>query len=175
MPAQFKIELTEEAKGVIRAQQAMPAQMLIAQAMDYQNALTVSHIQKNYLSFPKDGPSVEIGLRVETNRLRSALFASPSRVQGLEIDSAIGDSVSYAAIHEFGGRIPARKIVAKNAKALQFTIGGRVIYAKSVNIPAFDMPARAPIQRGIEDRLAKVGDAISEAIVGSSGPTRSGQ
>jgi phage gpG-like protein len=169
MPAQYRIELTEEAKAVIRGAQAMPSKMLlaIAAAMNEENAYTVAHIQTEYLSFPKDGPSVEIGLRAQSQRLRSSVFASAASVQGETIESAIGSSVEYAAIHEFGGRIPAHTVTAKNAKALAFSIGDRVIYRKSVKIPDVDMPARRPIGRGIEDRLVEVGEAIGEAIVNS--------
>ncbi len=51
--------------------------------------------------------------------------------------------VKYAAIHEFGGHIPAREIVAKNAQALAFTMGGKQVFAKKVNWPGATMPERS--------------------------------
>ena len=48
-----------------------------------------------------------------------------------EVELHIGTNLVYAAIHEFGGVITPKK-----AKALSFEIGGELIFAKSVHIPA---------------------------------------
>ena len=47
------------------------------------------------------------------------------------VEVMVGTDVIYAAIHEFGGVITPKK-----AKALAFEIGGELIFAKSVHIPA---------------------------------------
>lgn len=47
-----------------------------------------------------------------------------------------------AKIHHRGANVPARTISARNAKALRFSVGGRVVFAKRVNVPAFEIPAR---------------------------------
>jgi hypothetical protein len=113
MSDEYKIELTEEAKALLAGVQKLPAEIpsAIARALDRENQLTVAHIQKAYLSFPKSGPVSEIGLRVQSNRLRAAAAAFPAVVSGTRVESAIGDSVKYAALHEFGGTVhhPARK------------------------------------------------------------------
>jgi len=88
----------------------------------------------------------------------------------LTVESAIGDNVVYAAIHEFGGTIPARKIVPKNKQALRFQIGDRVIFAKSVNMPAVQMPERGMFRRGIRDQQADYAQSISKAVIAAMQP-----
>src|ERR1700734_3828617 len=47
--------------------------------------------------------------------------------------------VKYAAIHEFGGTIPAHEIVASKAKSLAFLWKGKQAFYRSVYIPAVTM------------------------------------
>ena len=148
--------------------QALPDSMLgaMAKALDQQNQLTISHIIEDYASFSKEGPAQEIGLRVQSGRYRASIRASKAVVNGQAVSSGIGDNLVYAAIHEFGGVIPAHDVVPKSAGALRFMIGDRVVFANKVHIPDITMPARAPIQHGIEDRLGDYGEALSDAVVG---------
>ncbi len=94
----INIELSQEAKATIAAMDHLPPAALagMVKAMDYENALTVSHIQQAYLSFPKHGPTVPIGLRIQTNRLRGSIRASKSGIEGQTVVSAIGSNVEYA-------------------------------------------------------------------------------
>lgn len=164
------ITVSENAEAIVRNLQTMPKWMLddIAKSMDLQNQLTVGHIQKDYLSFPRSGPSTPIGCRVQTNRLRGSIRASQAAISGNQVVSAIGSNVVYAAAQEFGADIPARTIVPKPGnKALRFMIGDRVIFATSVKMPAVHLPARGFVQRGIADRAANYTNAISRAIIGS--------
>jgi phage gpG-like protein len=62
------------------------------------------------------------------------------RVQGESAE--VYTQTVYAAIHQFGGKIAPRVIKPRNAKALRFTIGGTTIFAKSVNWPGANVPAR---------------------------------
>ena len=56
---------------------------------------------------------------------------------------AVGTNVKYAAMHQLGGKVPARVILPKRAKALRWIDkAGNVRFAKKVSIPGFDMPAR---------------------------------
>ncbi len=166
MPTEIKIELTEEAQQTLRTVQSLPMNMLIgiARAMDLENQFTITHIVSDYLSFPRDQPPVSIGLRVQTGRGRASIRASKAEIRGETVSSAIGSNVDYMAAHEFGATIPAHDIVPKSGKALRFMIGDRVIFATKVHIPEFELPARAPVQTGIEDRAQEYGQAISDAI-----------
>ncbi len=171
MSTEIKIELSQEAEATLRKSEGLPQEMLwaIAAAMKFENALTVSHIREAYLNFPKQGPTVPIGCRAVTKRMRQSLWASDPVISGQVVQSAIGNNavsktgVCYPAVHEFGATIPAHKITA-SGKALRFKIGERIIFRKSVNIPEVTLPARAPIQRGISDRLSDYSQGISEAI-----------
>ena len=170
MSVEIKMELSAEAQRIMDDLASAPVWLLqaIAGAMAAENDLTVSQIQEKYLSFPRDEPATELGLRVQSNRLRQSLWASDPVIRGQAVESAIGDKVTshgvnYAAVHEFGATIPAHKITAKG-KALRFQIGERVLFRKSVNIPEVTLPARAPIQHGINDRAGAYGESISAAI-----------
>jgi hypothetical protein len=165
MTPQLTVKLTPQAQETLRVVQTLPQNILagIAAQMDLQNQYTVSHIVRDYLSFPKDGPSTDIGLRVQTGRGRGSIRASKPVVQGQEVKSAIGSDVGYMGTHEFGATIPAHDIVAKGG-ALRFKIGDRVLFRKKVHIPEVELPARAPVQHGIEDRLDDYGAAFSAEI-----------
>ena len=59
----------------------------------------------------------------------------------------------YAAIHQFGGTTAAHDIVARNRKALRFTVGGLTIYRKSVKHPGSTIPARPYMMLQDEDEM----------------------
>lgn len=171
MTPQIKFTLTPAAQETLRVVRTLPQNILegIAHAMDLQNEQTVGRIQLRYLSFPPQGPSNAIGLRRKTGRYRDTLRASKAVIVGQRVISAIGsnvvsaDGVSYPAVHEFGATIPAHDVVAKGG-ALRFKIGDRVLFRKKVHIPEIELPARAPIQHGIEDRLDNYSKAISAEV-----------
>jgi hypothetical protein len=193
MADEKSIKLSEEAQQILKDLEQLPEAMpkAIAQAMYDEDDLTVSHIQKEYLSFPKDGPTVEIGLRTRTNRLRQSLWHSTA-VEGERVTSSIGDNVTskgvnYAAVHEFGAHvmIGERKGTVRlrtNARGELLRQPGRrgAIFARAehkrfvtreftAGAHEYDIPARAPIQRGIEDRMAEYGAAVSAAVVEAMG------
>lgn len=160
------IALEEEAQAIIRDLGATDwILQACARAMKVENRFTVAHIKSEYLSFPKDGPPVEIGLRAQSTRLRNSVWASEPVIEDQRVESGIGSNVEYAEIHETGGKTKPHVITAKGGGMLQFHIGERVIYRKSVNHPGSDMPARMPFQRGINDRLNDYAEAISGAVV----------
>ena len=105
----LEIEVSAEAKAAI-ARCGNTGGMLsaLAREMDRQNALTISHISRKQLSFPKNGPTQPHGLRVQSGRLRGAIWASAARVSGSAITSDIGDNVKYARLHELGRILRAR-------------------------------------------------------------------
>ncbi|MBR1744769.1 MAG: phage virion morphogenesis protein [Fibrobacter sp.] len=70
----------------------------------------------------------------------------------------------YAHIHQFGGSIPAHDIVAKNRRALRFTVGGTVFYRKSAHHPGANIPAR-PYMLLQEEDETKIKDILANRIV----------
>ncbi|MCX6915759.1 MAG: hypothetical protein NT167_22390, partial [Verrucomicrobia bacterium] len=180
-----KIELTPEAVRLLRDLAAMPTELpvKIARVMDYQNALTVSHIQRAYLSFPKGSPPVDIGCRVQSNRLRGGAWASAATATGdSQVTSSIGDNVKYAAIHEFGGDFTRKggkvRLLTdasgtllgqrKNARLAVFARTKKDVRKMDARYKevaygahAVHYPERRPFRRGIADRIPNYGKAIS--------------
>ena len=136
----------------------------VAKEMDKQNQLSIGDISTKRLNFPKEGPTVAIGLRNITNRLRGSIRATPAQVIGTGVQSTIGSNVKYAAIHEFGGRTRPHKITARNGKALKLFIGGKVILRKSVNHPGSNMPARRYVSGVLEERADRYVQGFADAI-----------
>lgn len=66
----------------------------------------------------------------------------------------VGTDVIYARIHEFGGIITPRQ-----ARALAFEIGGELIFAQRVHIPA-----RPYMRPAVDENIAKIGQEIARTI-----------
>jgi hypothetical protein len=128
--------------------------------MDQQAELTLSHVR--VARFRQSGPE---SLGVRTGRLWQSLRRTDARVVSGGIECAIGSNVKYLRPHEFGGTVPARTIVATNAKALRFMVGGKVVFAKSVKQKARTIPARAPLRRGVQDRAHEMTRAMGQAAI----------
>jgi phage gpG-like protein len=188
MSEQINIEVTEEAKRVIRDLQTLPdwAMKAVAMGMDKANQFALAVIQKDHLTGRGPFPPEEHRLGVVTNRLRSGAWASPAVVNGQEVMSAIGDNVIYAAIHEFGGKIHvgAKKgkvrlrtnaqgeLMRQNANAhlAVFAKAGHK-RVKEVDYESeehdIEMPERAPFRTGIEESSEIYGRVVSEELVGA--------
>lgn len=69
----------------------------------------------------------EEGQTLKQSGALATFWSHRAKADGVEV----GTSVPYAAIHQFGGTIRAKK-----AKALHFMIGGEHVIRKSVTIPA---------------------------------------
>lgn len=84
---------------------------------------------------------------------------------------AIGTSVPYAAIHQYGGkiRIPARTIVPKKAKALRFIVNGKEVFAKSAKQKArtVTIPQRKFLMFQDED-ISDIRTILLEALMDES-------
>lgn len=186
MAETLKIELSPQARKLVANFQTMPERMLIAiaQAMDKENLHTVSYIQQHHLTGQGPFPVAEHRLGVRTSRLRGSVNASPAVIQDQSVDSGIGSNVIYAAIHEFGGRIPhkARQQTIRHrtdasGNLLRQAINPHLlVFAKKsharvretkVEIAAHDvvMPERAPFRTGIQACLQNYGKTISRAII----------
>ena len=153
--------------AAIKGLETFPARVLqgIAKALDLENELTVGHIVATRMTGTGPFPAEEGKLGVRTGRLRRSLRPSQARVVGSYVLSSIGTNVEYAGIHEFGGTIPAHDIRPKKGKALRFMVGGAVIFASRVHMPAVTMPRRAPISRGIEERVENYRHAVGAAVL----------
>jgi len=155
MSEPIQITVSGDAQAALK-RLADPSQVLgaLARTMDRENQYTVALIQRANLSYPRTGPSVPDGLRVQTNRLRSSIRASKARFAGAGLESSIGSNVSYAAVHEFGADVPSRPTRSRNK-----------YYAKKhPTTKAYSLPERRPVRRGIAERADAYTLAFSAAI-----------
>jgi phage gpG-like protein len=146
--------LTAAVRRLADSQRQIP--LAIARAMDEQNELTVSAIQREKLSGQV--------LRVRSNRLRGSIRRNAATVSGETVTSAIGSNVKYAAIHEYGGVTPPHVIRPRHRQALCFSLGGGKFFAKKVNHPGSKIPARPYIGPTISERAPMYCMAIEEVI-----------
>jgi hypothetical protein len=70
---------------------------------------------------------------VDTGRLRSSIRAGSPRIFSFRGSLTVGSDLEYAAAVNDGSK--PHKIFPKNAKALRFRVGGRVVFARVVNHP----------------------------------------
>ena len=89
--------------------------------------------------------------------------------QGMVGGAGAGADVPYARIHEFGGTIPAHEVVAKNAKALAFTVDGILRFATRVQIPDVEMPERSYMRSSFDEKsgegIAQLRAAVKAAVL----------
>ena len=183
-----RIEMTAEARAVLKDLQTLPEWGLaaIARGMDKANQVALANIELKHLTGKGPFPVEDHRLGVVTNRLRGAAHATPSTVSGNTINSAIGDNVVYAAIHEFGGVIhkfpKAGKVrLRTNAQGelmRQAANAHLAVFAKSTHTrvkevdfvaQAHDvtMPERAPFRTGIAEVLDQYGTIVSDEFLGA--------
>lgn len=106
---------------------------VLRKALEEQMWYTVGHIQAKYMSFPKDGPPMPNGLRVQSNRLRGSQRQASGInqrgmgnerpvVNGTRIYTSIGSNVRYAGVHEYGfdGTVTVPPHTRRNFKTMEF-------------------------------------------------------
>lgn len=186
MSAQIKIELTQEAQGVVAKLQTLPARIIqsIAAAMNAENLITVSHIQRKHLTGTGPFPPEQHKLGIRTQRLRSSARASDAIITGQTVDSSIGSNVLYAAVHELGGRIN-KKARDQKIRLRTDARGNLVRQLKNSNLATFaradhkrarettahigaheiEIPERAPFRTGIQECKQNYAKTISSAMV----------
>ena len=104
------------------------------------------------------------------NKITGSLSASiQHRVEA--VGSAIwgfvfsaGD-VKYAAIHEYGGVIPAHDIYPTKAQALAFAMGGDTIFAKHVHIPEVHMPERSYLRSSLQEWAQRIETGLKQTAI----------
>ncbi len=104
-------------------------------------------------------------LNVRSGALARAIVATMTETaEGVAVDVAAVADPKYAAIHEFGGVIPAHAIVPDKAKALAFVIAGKTTFAERVNLPAVTMPERSYLRSSLAEMTDDIRERLSEAV-----------
>ena len=70
---------------------------------------------------------------VKTGRLRRSMETTDRKITRAGLEARVGSPVKYAKLHHEGTR--PHIIRPRNAKALRFVVGGRVVFASRVQHP----------------------------------------
>jgi hypothetical protein len=70
----------------------------------------------------------------------------------------------YAAIQEYGGRIPPHEIVPRKAAALAFLVAGKPVFAKRVRFPGAVIPEHAYLRGALGDLAAEIVAGLKQAV-----------
>jgi phage gpG-like protein len=140
-------------------------------AMDRQNQAAIAHISKFRMRGNNKQPwPASMGiLGIRTARLWKSLRASQAVATGAHVSSGIGTNVQYAGAHEFGFNGTVQVAPHTRKKTRREVIFGkrRVVRKGDTGVRGhsrkMNMPARAPITRGIQDKAEEYGAAMGEA------------
>jgi len=101
----------------------------------------------------KQNIRIRSGLKVRSGSLLNSIQKDVSS-SGNTVTGRIGpENIPYAAIHEYGGTIPARRIEPRHGKALRWmNAGGEFFFSKGHEVPAFDIKARPYLEPAIEEK-----------------------
>lgn len=103
------------------------------------------------------------------NRRTGKLYASIKQQlteQATSIEGRVysDGSVPYAAIHEFGGTTSPHVILPKTASVLAFQMGGKTVFAKSVNHPGSKIPERSYMRSALTAMRDKIIEDMRYAV-----------
>jgi len=101
-------------------------------------------------------------LQRRSGRLAASIAVDVKRA-GAAITASVTSDSPYAAIHEYGGTIPAHQILPVNARALAFPWRGQQRFFKRVSLPAVTMPERSFMRRALDDTAPDIRAAIEDA------------
>lgn len=105
-------------------------------------------------------------LKVRTGALKSSIQSRVEDKGALAVYGYVysAGNVKYAAIHEFGGQTPPRVIVPRKAAVLAFMVGGKQVFARSVNHPGSKMPERSFLRSALKDKRVWIANELHEAV-----------
>jgi len=101
-------------------------------------------------------------LQQRSGRLAASIAVDVER-SGLAATATVSSGSPYAAIHEYGGVIPARTILPQNARALAFPWRGQQRFFKRVQLPAVTMPERSFMRAALDETAPELRAAIEAA------------
>lgn len=102
-------------------------------------------------------------LQQRSGRLAGSIAVAIER-SGLAVSARVSSDAPYAAIHEYGGSLPAREILPKSARALAFPWRGQQRLFRRVSLPSVVMPERSFMRSAlaeIEPELRAAVEAVA--------------
>ncbi len=184
MAALIQIKLESNAAEIVGRLHDFPPRMAlaIAAAMDRTNEETVGYTVAKHLTgagpFPVAEHRLGVGRAIGGGRLRNSLRPELAQIAGTTVLSSIGTNVRYAGVHEFGfdGMVSVRKFTRvnrsrdvyrprKDGKGVTKDVIAAGFSTVRAHTMKMNMPARAPIETGIRERVPQYSSAISAAIL----------
>ncbi len=107
-------------------------------------------------------------LQHRSGKLGTSIRVNPAYVEAGSIAADVlggGGVAWYGRVHEYGGDGPY-VIRATNRKALRFMVGGKVVFAKSVNHRP--MPMRSFMRSSLDDQRAQIAETLQAAVAEAS-------
>jgi phage gpG-like protein len=101
-------------------------------------------------------------LQQRSGRLAGSIAVNVERT-GLGASLSVSSDAPYAAIHEYGGTIPAHAILPQSARALAFPWRGQQRFFKRVQLPAVTMPERSFMRSALDETAPEIQAAIEAA------------
>lgn len=148
--------------SVIKGQNAPQAMRQAANMVDSAVERAVLRLAIKMTALVKTKLSGEV-LKVRTGRLRRSIHYQMATSTN-KVEATVGTNVEYGRTHELGLTIPAHIIEAKRAKALRFQVGGKIVFAKRVNIPAKKMPRRSFLEASLQQMAPEIRATILNEV-----------
>jgi phage gpG-like protein len=102
-------------------------------------------------------------LNARSGRLRNSI-ATQVDVDPAQITGTVSAKTPYAAIQEYGGTTRAHLIEARDAQSLAFMIGGKMVFAKSVQHPGSNIPERSYLRSTLAENALSIADRLRQAV-----------
>lgn len=105
-------------------------------------------------------------LNARSGALRDSIRRESS-LQDARIGAAIfsnGD-VPYAAIQEFGGKTAAHEILPDKARFLAFAANGKQAFARLVQHPGSEIPARSYLRSALEQQADDIAQNLTKTVL----------
>lgn len=134
-------------------------QEVVRSLEEKQNMLTTGTVIEMYRAMSileaaiKQNIRIRSGLKVRSGSLLNSIQKDVT-INGNQVIGKIGpENIPYAATHEYGATIPARKIEPRHTKALRWMGGdGKFWFSKGHELPAVKIPARPYLEPALEEK-----------------------
>lgn len=135
------------------------------------NAITTGTVVEMYRAMSileaaiKQNIRVRSGLKVRSGSLLNSIQKEVT-INGNQVVGKIGpENIPYAAIHEYGGTIPARRIEPRHSKALKWMgTNGQFWFSKGHDLPAAVIPARPYLEPAMEEKAEIIRERFATFI-----------
>ena len=102
-------------------------------------------------------------LQQRSGRLAASISVDIEQ-SGLAASLSVSSDAPYAAVHEYGGTIPARTVLPRSARVLAFPWHGQQRFFKRVSLPAVTMPERSFLRSALAETEPEIRAAIEAAV-----------